>query len=748
MARRRPRARGVRRRAPARRARPRGPRRGVLHAAAGALYIVNPYVTVDANRTSIALLSYAALPWLLLCVHRGLRAPRGWWWPAAFALVLTSTGGGVNAATTAWVLLGPALLIVYERVWGGVAGGALRAVAAADGRGERGRPGVVGDPRARAGEGRAELPALQRAARDDLVDDVAVRVAAADGLLDELRRASGTAACCGRSRPRATRCCSSRRSCWRACSSPRSRSRRSAWTRRWRYAPFFLLLTLVGLVVMAAGFPDGTPLRRGVTFAYYRVETIQFLRTTYKAGALPALGIACLGGAALAALWTRVGAGVRARPAAWRAAAVAGAAGLAALAAWPLVSGRAPSASSPSRVPSYWRALARDLDRRGDDTRALVEPGQRFAYYRWGGTIDAILPALTKHPVATRWIVPFADLRSADLQWTVDDLIGQERLRPGQLAPLLDLMGVGDLVVAADGDRSRAARRRRATWRACSRSGPAGGGLRPAVRAAPDAGTIAPAPRVPAVRGSPVRTGGLVRLLPRSPLTVVDGGAGGLAGLAAYGALDADRPIAYAPDLGPAAALRRRGARRGELRDRRPGPPPRVRVLAPARRPRRGPRRRPGPGVDGALLDPFGANQAAETVALVRGVRAVTRRRLAADDAVPGAPAVAALDGDPATAWLADRALVPSRHALDRRVHGPPRRAVRRPACRTPTAAASCTRSRSAAAGSPSTAAGTGCRCGCAHVARSPCACRTSAARGRVRRARAASASCASRACA
>src|SRR4051812_12827858 len=36
---------------------PDGPRRGVLHAAAGALYIVNPYVTVDANRTSVALLS-------------------------------------------------------------------------------------------------------------------------------------------------------------------------------------------------------------------------------------------------------------------------------------------------------------------------------------------------------------------------------------------------------------------------------------------------------------------------------------------------------------------------------------------------------------------------------------------------------------------------------------------------------------------------------------------------------------------
>ena len=51
--------------------------------------------------------------------------------------------------------------------------------------------------------------------------------------------------------------------------------------------------------------------------------------------------------------------------------------------------------------------------------------------------------------------MPFADLRSVDLQWTVDDLINQRRALPGQLPPLLDLMGVGDLVLAADRDRAR-----------------------------------------------------------------------------------------------------------------------------------------------------------------------------------------------------------------------------------------------------------------------------------------------------
>jgi len=51
-------------------------------------------------RTSITLLGYAALPWLLVCVLRGLRTP-GWRWPAVFALIVTASGGGVNAAVTA-----------------------------------------------------------------------------------------------------------------------------------------------------------------------------------------------------------------------------------------------------------------------------------------------------------------------------------------------------------------------------------------------------------------------------------------------------------------------------------------------------------------------------------------------------------------------------------------------------------------------------------------------------------------------
>src|SRR4051812_49752953 len=103
--------------------------RGAAHLAGGLLYMLNPWVVTYMGRTSITLLASAALPWLLLCVHRGLREPRGLWWPAAFALVLTSTGGGVNVAVTAWLLVGPALMAVYDARWGGGARGAVRALA-------------------------------------------------------------------------------------------------------------------------------------------------------------------------------------------------------------------------------------------------------------------------------------------------------------------------------------------------------------------------------------------------------------------------------------------------------------------------------------------------------------------------------------------------------------------------------------------------------------------------------------------
>ena len=43
---------------------------------AALLVAFNPYNVVYIDRTSVTLLGVAALPWLMLAVHRGLREPR------------------------------------------------------------------------------------------------------------------------------------------------------------------------------------------------------------------------------------------------------------------------------------------------------------------------------------------------------------------------------------------------------------------------------------------------------------------------------------------------------------------------------------------------------------------------------------------------------------------------------------------------------------------------------------------------
>ena len=78
------------------------------------------------------------------------------------------------------------------------------------------------------------------------------------------------------------------------------------------------------------------------------------------------------------------------------------------------------------RIPAAWTDAGHDLDRElPPNSRALVLPGQIFAYYTWGGTIDAILPRLTKRPVAVRYETPYSDPHATDLLWTVDRLVQQ-----------------------------------------------------------------------------------------------------------------------------------------------------------------------------------------------------------------------------------------------------------------------------------------------------------------------------------
>ncbi len=636
--------------------------RGIAAVVAGLLVMFNPYTVTYLQRTSVTLLGLAALPWLLLAVHRGLRDPRGWWWAAAVALLIASAGAGVNAAVTAWVLVGPLAFALYERLTGavdtralrdfGLRAGALSLLACAwwvvpvlvqtlygiDFLRFTEQPGAIWSNTAITeslrgmgywpsylGLGFGSFRPYYDSSASLLYDPVVLVCT----LVVPALALGGF-----------------------------------AWARRWRYGPFFLALVLLGLIVMSAGFPPGTPLRKGATFTYNHLSFVQFLRTTHKAGPLVVVGLACLAGYGTAALVARVR-----RPAAV-ALAVAGAV-LLAVSVWPLTAGRAIDGQTVvDGVPESWQSTADDLDRRlAPNSRAVVLPGQLLAFYEWGNTVDPILPALTDRPVATRSFVPRADLHSADLLWTIDALVQQERLVPGQLRPLLALIGTGAVVTGTDDEPERSG----ALPAADAARVLAGQGL-----GAPGAahgstrsftgldGGYEPAARLPEVRRHDLAGArGIVRVEPAGPATIIDGSADALAGLAAFGALPAGLPIEYAADR-DAEQLRAAAREGAELvvsdSNRR-------RVFVPARlRQNAGATLGPGDPIseDAALLDPFAdRGNEARTVAQLDGARYVRAPFSPGFAQFPESRPFAALDGSARSEWLADAHLEEDRRWIE-----------------------------------------------------------------------------------
>jgi arabinofuranan 3-O-arabinosyltransferase len=647
------------------------PRRGIAHVVAGAVVLANPYVIVFANRTSVFLLGYAALPWALYAAQRGLREPRGWRWAALIGLITSASGGGVNAASVAWVVVAPLLLALYEAITRAVARRdamrfALRmllAVAVASiwwlgpvvGHALYGIDFLRFTEQAGTIWGTTSLPESLRlmgywisylgvgfggppqAYFSDAGTLLFNPLVVTATLLVPALAISGL-----------------------------------AWTRRWRYAPFFLLLLLAGLLFMAAGFPDATPLRRALAFAYERNSLVQALRTTYKAGPLVAVAVACLAGAAFAELAARL----RTRTA--LGVAGAGALALIVLSGWPLFTGDAIDRQLEwKRIPPAWTAAARDLDRGlPRNERAVVLPGQPFAFYRWGGTVDPILPALTKRPVAVRNTPPYADTHAVDMLWTVDGLVQQRRLVPGQLPPLLDLMAAGAMVTGSDDRyrRSGAAPPADAALALADQPGarrPAAA-YGPRLRVAPAEGELGAPPRLPEVRRADYHGGrGIVRVEPAGPATVVDGSAEALAGLAAFGAIPRNRPVTYAGDFAR-AELRRTVTAGAELvisdSNRR-----RV-VVASRARQTTGATLGPDDPLpsDGATLNPFsGRGSEAQTVALYPGLRSLRAPESPGFSQFPEQRPFAAFDGSVNTAWEADQALQPDQHWIEARFERP-----------------------------------------------------------------------------
>ena len=659
-----------------------GPR-GVVHVVAAAVYLFNPYVAVFTARTSITLLGYAALPWLLIVACHGIRSARGlrgsgaWGWAAAFALIVASIGGGVNAAVVAWVLVGPLVLVLYEPVIGSVRW--------RDAFGFLARAGAL-----------ALLASLWwivpllvhvRYGIDFLqFTEQPQSIWATNSVTESLRLMGYWTSYLGVGFDGVNRPFFSDGATFlfnvpvvgASLMLPALAVAGFALGRRRTYAPLFLALMVVGAVIMMAGFPAGTPLRRGMDWIYHQVFVVRFLRTTNKAAPLVALGLAGLLGLGAQQVWARLR---LVRKPQVRHMAMLGSplalAGLIVLAALPLFRGKAlDSQLLWKRIPAAWREAGAGLHRGlAPDARALILPGQIFAYYRWGGTVDAVLPRLTDRPVAVRYETPYSDLHAVDLLTTVDDLVQQRRLVPGQLPPLLRLMGVGAVVTGADDDISRsgaiapAAAAPVLAEQGLGRPSRSYGPTRSLPPARGDIGAPVVLPQVRRYDAAPGR--GIVHVDPLGPPTVVDGGASGLADLAAFGALPETRPILYAGDLST-RELRAQAARGADL------------VVSDSNRRRAFlpelPQQNRGPtltasdpiDVNTAVLDPFPARGTdAQTVDVLQGARYIRAPSSPGELQFPEHRPAAAFDGDLATSWIADRYLPTSDRWIEIGLPGP-----------------------------------------------------------------------------
>jgi arabinofuranan 3-O-arabinosyltransferase len=220
-------------------------------------------------------------------------------------------------------------------------------------------------------------------------------------------------------------------------------ARRDMPARRW-------LLASVGLAAAVAliGYwgPLGDPLS-GTADALFN-GTLAPLRSTYKLEPIVAVALA-LGCAHAVSRWARAELPVRAG----RVPASAAIAPLAALVlaglAVPQLSGQVLQPGSFSEVPGYWYQVAAYLSAHSSRQTALVVPADSQGLYLWGDPIDDPLEPLERSPWAERTLVPWGGAGSQVFLNTAEQAVESGQAVPG-LPAYLARAGIRYIVVRND----------------------------------------------------------------------------------------------------------------------------------------------------------------------------------------------------------------------------------------------------------------------------------------------------------
>jgi arabinofuranan 3-O-arabinosyltransferase len=531
---------------------------------AGLIFITGPYITVGLTRGTAWLLAASLLPWLLLWTSKGIAKPNGWIAPAVFALLLAAAGGGLNAAIVVWLLAAIVLFGLFE-AFGPVG---LRPVLAFTWRAVvlcfltslwwvipviiQARFGANYLTFTEHAEAILHTPSASESLRlmgywvayINGYPDLDPQLPAIGGYLLSAPTILATFAV------------------------PVIAIASLLFLRRWRYGAFFALLLALSVLAMSVGFPQQSWIGRAVTDLYYSAGLLQFMRTTYKAAPLAALALACLAGVGLGSAFDAVrsvrlnvnGTGRAVWPASAVLIVLVGA--LVLLWGRPLWSGNAvDSKLFFSSVPAPWvEAIDQAQSATPADTRIAVLPGELFGWYTWAGTQNSVAPGLSDKPVLVRQITRPATEQAAQLLDSFDARVQQGRLTPGQLPPLLQLMGVGRVLVGTDSSplRSEALDPARVEAELAQQPGfekPAASFGRVATFN-PPADRGGAAVRLGEVRAysapRPARPR-ISRVHPAMHPAVVDGDADGIVAMAGVGALSPGLASFYAADLSRAS---------------------------------------------------------------------------------------------------------------------------------------------------------------------------------------------------
>ncbi len=100
--------------------------------------------------------------------------------------------------------------------------------------------------------------------------------------------------------------------------------------------------------------------------------------------------------------------------------------------------------------PTAWKQAAAALDAGSMEHRVMQLPGAEFGAFRWGYTVDPPLPGLTAKPLITRDLLPLGSPAAMDLLYALDDRSQSNTLDPAAIAPVARLLGADTIWVSND----------------------------------------------------------------------------------------------------------------------------------------------------------------------------------------------------------------------------------------------------------------------------------------------------------